>query len=236
MIKAIIWDYDGTLVDTRQKNLNVTKGIVLEVLQKEAVYFSALKSIQHYQEANSRSANWRDLYANEFAMNEEQVNYAGSLWTKYQLLDKTETIFYEGLDEIIREFGNTYLQGIVSLNSQENIRKNLNRQGLDGYFNEIVGYEEVEFTLQKPDPAALIKCMSNLKLDQTDDVIIYIGDHETDAHCAFNTNTLLRDKRIVSIGALYEKDYSAEKWIYQPDYIASTTNELMDIIRSLDIG
>jgi len=27
-IKAIIWDYDGTLVDTRHKNLNVTKNIM----------------------------------------------------------------------------------------------------------------------------------------------------------------------------------------------------------------
>jgi hypothetical protein len=26
-INAIIWDYDGTLVDTRQKNMNVTKKI-----------------------------------------------------------------------------------------------------------------------------------------------------------------------------------------------------------------
>ena len=34
MIEAMIWDYDGTLVDTRQKNLDVTKEIVFEVLNK----------------------------------------------------------------------------------------------------------------------------------------------------------------------------------------------------------
>ena len=33
-IKAIIWDYDGTLVDTRHKNLNVTKSIS-QVLLKQ---------------------------------------------------------------------------------------------------------------------------------------------------------------------------------------------------------
>ena len=27
-IKAIIWDYDGTLVDTRHKNLHVTRNII----------------------------------------------------------------------------------------------------------------------------------------------------------------------------------------------------------------
>jgi len=31
MVKAIIWDYDGTLVDTRHKNLAVTKEIMKHV-------------------------------------------------------------------------------------------------------------------------------------------------------------------------------------------------------------
>jgi phosphoglycolate phosphatase-like HAD superfamily hydrolase len=68
MIEAVNWDYDGTLVDTRQKNLDVTKEIVWEVLQKNHETFSALQSLENYEKANSRSANWRDLYTYEFSM------------------------------------------------------------------------------------------------------------------------------------------------------------------------
>ena len=125
MIEAVIWDYDGTLVDTRQKNLDVTKEIVFEVLNKSYEEFPALLSLENYEKANSRSANWRDLYSREFLMNEEQTNYAGSLWTKYQLLNKSVLELYRGLREIIIELGINFQQGIVSLNSHENIRKSL---------------------------------------------------------------------------------------------------------------
>jgi phosphoglycolate phosphatase-like HAD superfamily hydrolase len=39
-IKAIIWDYDGTLVDTRYKNLNVTRNIIESIIETDAEEFS----------------------------------------------------------------------------------------------------------------------------------------------------------------------------------------------------
>jgi N-acetyl-D-muramate 6-phosphate phosphatase len=203
MIEAVIWDYDGTLVDTRQKNLDVTKEIVFEVLNKSYEEFPALMSLENYEKANSRSANWRVLYAREFLMNEEQTNYAGSLWTKFQLRNNSTLDLYKGLREIIMEIGINLQQGIVSLNSHENIRKSLLHNNVENYFDAIIGYEEVNFAKQKPDPDGLLKCISHLNLHTGSGTIVYIGDHETDAHCAFNTNRVLGKKRIVSIGALY---------------------------------
>ena len=59
-VAAVIWDYDGTLVDTRQKNLAVTREIVWEVLQKSFEEFPALATIENYEQANLASVNWRD--------------------------------------------------------------------------------------------------------------------------------------------------------------------------------
>lgn len=234
MIRAVIWDYDGTLVNTAQKNLNVTKAIVIEVLNRIPDEFPALADLPSYQEANSNSSNWRDLYKKEFKMNEDQVDYAGTLWTKYQLLDNTLAIFYHGLNNVITKLSRHYLQGIVSLNSYQNIKNNLQSSNFDVFFNEIIGYEEVGFSIQKPHPAALLKCISNLKLDSREDKIIYIGDHETDAHCAFNANETLKMNKVISIGALYEKDNSIEKWKYKPDYIVSNTNDLLGLIEGIE--
>lgn len=234
MIEAVIWDYDGTLVDTRQKNLDVTKEIVFEVLNKSYEEFPALLSLENYAKANSRSANWRDLYAREFLMDEEQTNYAGSLWTKYQVRHNSILELYKGLREIIMELGSSFKQGIVSLNSQANIRKSLLHNNVEHYFNAIVGYEEVDFAKQKPDPDGLVKCISHLSLLTGNGTIVYIGDHETDAHCAFNTNKLLGKKRIISIGAFYEKEALQHDWNFQPDHNASSTAHIKDIIQSIN--
>ncbi|MEP7373020.1 MAG: HAD family hydrolase [Chitinophagaceae bacterium] len=233
MIEAVIWDYDGTLVDTRQKNLDVTKEIVFEVLNKSHEKFPALLNLENYEKANAGSANWRELYSREFLMNEEQTNYAGSLWTKYQLLHTTRLELYLGLREIIRELGNKCQQGIVSLNSHANIRNSLSHNNVEKFFSAVIGYEEVDFSKQKPDPDGLLKCITHLGLQATTGTIVYIGDHETDAHCAFNTNKVLGKKKIVSIGALYEKEQAHGSWNYQPDHIAFTTGQITEIIEAI---
>jgi len=233
MIEAVIWDYDGTLVDTRQKNLNVTRDIIREVLKKNYDEFPVLLNLENYERAHAKSVNWRDLYAYEFQMNDLQTDYAGSLWTKHQLLNTSNVNFYNGLPEIIAGLGSRCRQGIVSLNSLEIISNTLMKSGIRNYFTAIVGYEEVDFSKQKPDPDGLLKCLSHLDLIEKECSIVYIGDHETDAHCVFNTNNILGEKKIISIAALYEKDCGTQNWKYQPDHIAFNVSDIPEIIGAI---
>ena len=96
-INGIIWDYDGTLVDSRMKNLNVTKAILSQIMSDIDIEYSVLSSLENYEQATIKSSNWRELYRNEFGLDEKQIDYAGKLWTKYQLLDKTEVQPFEGI-------------------------------------------------------------------------------------------------------------------------------------------
>ena len=234
MIEAVIWDYDGTLVDTRQKNLNVTREIIWEVLKKNYEEFPVLLNLENYERAHASCVNWRDLYACEFQMDEVQTDYAGSLWTKFQLLNTSSVNFYNGLAKIIASLGNRYRQGIVSLNSLAIISDTLSQNGVYSYFSTIVGYEEVDFSKQKPDPDGLLKCLSHLNLVEKECSVVYIGDHETDAHCVFNTNKLLGEKKIISVAALYEKDCGIRNWKHQPDYAAFNVSDIPEIIAALN--
>ena len=47
-IRAIFWDYDGTLVNTRLKNLNVTRKIIESIVETGTAEFSALQSQENY--------------------------------------------------------------------------------------------------------------------------------------------------------------------------------------------
>ena len=158
---AIIWDFDGTLVDTGYKNLRVTRNIIEYVTQKNASNFSALESSENYQIANNRSYNWRELYKREFQLTEDQIDIAGRLWTEYQLLDDTDVYLFDGITEVIRSLGN-FPQGIVSQNSRENIIHILEKNNLVPFFKQIIGYEEVGFKNQKPNPYGLLSCIEKL--------------------------------------------------------------------------
>ena len=231
-IRAIIWDYDGTLVDSRQKNLNVTRKIIEKVSGKEAGTFSLLQSMETYQKVTMEMMNWREFYRDQFQLTEDQIDEAGGLWTKFQLSDETPVTVYRGIHEVISSAGE-FPQGIVSQNSKSNVMKQLEMENLSRHFSSIIGYEEVGFNNQKPHPEGLLKCMEQL-FDMKEGNIFYIGDHETDILCARNTNEALKDSgknlNVITIGALYGTGTQTDNWSVQPDYVARTVGDLLEYI------
>ena len=231
-IKAIIWDYDGTLVDTRHKNLNVTKRIITSIAETDALAFPALQSLENYYLANRRTSNWRELYRQEFNLSEKQIDEAGRLWTAYQLSDVTEVVFYSGIEAVIRDLGQ-FPHGIVSQNSRSSITRDLSKNNLLPYFKHIVGYEEVDLNKQKPDPDGLLNCLEKLCAPGPGNVC-YIGDHETDVQCVHAANHALQaekaNAKIFSIGACYDSGADTSTWNFRPDYEAHTVEHILEII------
>ena len=231
-IGAIIWDYDGTLVDTRRKNLNVTRKIIESIIEIPADKFSALKSLENYSTANRQASNWRELYRQEFNLTEEQIDEAGRLWTTFQLEDDTDVAVYNGIERVIGDLAGI-THGIVSQNSRSSIALNLEKCHLLPYFKYIVGYEEVDLKKQKPEPDGLLKCIEKLPAMQYG-CVCYIGDHETDIQCVAAANHVLREKnvdlRIISIGACYNPETDTASWNAQPDYKARKVTDILEII------
>jgi len=231
-IKAIIWDYDGTLVDTRHKNMNVTKRIIASIAETDALVFPALQSVENYHLANRRTSNWRELYRQEFNLSEKQVDEAGRLWTAYQLADVTEVFFYRGIETVIRDLGQ-FPHGIVSQNSRSSITRDLAKNNLLPYFKQIVGYEEVDLNKQKPDPAGLLSCLEKL-CPPGPGSVCYIGDHETDVQCVQAANHALQAEnahaKIFSIGVCYDSGVDTSTWNVRPDYEAHTVEHILEIV------
>jgi HAD superfamily hydrolase (TIGR01549 family) len=231
-IKAIIWDYDGTLVDTLHKNLNVTKNIIGCITGTDALAFPALRSLANYSIANRRTSNWRELYRQEFNLTENQIDEAGQLWTAYQLNDNTEVSFYEGIEAVICDLAE-FPHGIVSQNSKSSITQNLEKKNLLPFFKYIVGYEEVDLKKQKPEPDGLLSCMEKLSALESG-YVCYIGDHETDIQCVSAANRALQEDnlnaRIFSIGACYNIGADTSAWNARPDFEAREAADILEII------
>lgn len=235
MLKAIIWDYDGTLVDTRRKNLEVTKAIMREVTGSSSEDFPILQSLDQYQKANEDSENWRELYRNYFELSDKQIDRAGAMWKEYQMKDNTEVNLFTGISEVLGELSH-YGHGIVSQNSRENILSFLSDSQLHMYFPKVIGYEEIGYDQQKPNPTGLLACIRHIT-DSEPGPVVYIGDHETDTHCAHLANRQLTqenpDFTVHSIAALYGSSEDTESWGFKPDFSVQHPREIISIISEL---
>jgi len=233
-ILAIIWDYDGTLVDSRQKNLNVSRKIVSKILKGDPTEIPALSSLTNYHQAHIKATNWREFYKESFGFDENQTDDAGRMWTAYQLEDQTTIPLIEGTEETIISLRG-FPQGIVSQNSKSIIAKYIEDNNLISYFHEIIGYEQVDLKRQKPYPDGLIMCIERL-LDSGSGYVLYIGDHETDVRCTVNANKILSETnpeiKIISIGAFYGFDVDTSDWAVLPDYKIQSAGDIKSIVNN----
>jgi HAD superfamily hydrolase (TIGR01549 family) len=234
-LRAIIWDYDGTLVDTRHKNLAVTKRIVEQITGKQTGEFPALQSLAQYVSAARKSTNWREMYMAEYGMTPEQTDHAGCLWTEYQLQDTTIVPCYAGINDVLTTL-EYFPHGVVSQNARSTIAKALQHHGLLTYFQSVIGFEEVDIRRQKPEPDGLLLCIKELT-GFTPGYVLYIGDHETDVRCARNANTALQKNglniQVISIGAMYGAETNHTEWQVTPDYMVATPQEILHLVERL---
>ena len=234
-VGAIIWDYDGTLVDTREKNLSVTRTVVEKIAHTNPLAFPVLRTLDAYTMAHVRSVNWRDFYEREFGFSQDLIDEAGRAWSAFQSDDPTPIPVFDGIHLVLHRLRDLR-HGIVSQNSRSAITRVLDGNDLRHYFSFIVGYEEVDLHRQKPAPDGLLQCIDGV-MQVPAGRVLYIGDHETDAVCARNANELLLRTRsqihIASVGALYSSGGSVSDWSIKPDYEARTVQDIAALVESL---
>jgi HAD superfamily hydrolase (TIGR01549 family) len=190
---AFLWDFDGTLADTRRRNFNVVRRLFGEQLGRPLDGIAALASAESYDRVNRRYFNWRELYATEFGFDEAETDRLGKLWSAYQERDDTPVRIFEGVGDALAALGHAP-HGVVSQNAKGEIARTLAGAGLDRHFRVIVGYDDVPLTCQKPAPDCVLACLERLTAFAPGRVL-YIGDHETDVRCARNAQRALRTPR-----------------------------------------
>jgi len=230
---AVIWDYDGTLVDSSAKNWSVSRAIIEHITAQPASTFEALASLAGYRAALTRTQNWREFYAQAFGLSEADIDRAGGLWAPYQLRDSTPTRLFEGIPAVLRSLRHLP-HGIVSQNAKAAIAAVLEGARVAEYFGAVIGFEEVDLRRQKPAPEGLLRCVEILTALRPGHVF-YIGDHEADAVCAARANAVLAGGttgvRVVSIAARYGAEPIAP-WAVEPDHTVRRPHEIVAIVTS----
>lgn len=230
-LDAILWDYDGTLVNSVPKNIDITKAI-LSIVAPHLTGDNLPKYLlnqDYYHEANHAAKNWQELYVDYYGLSHEEMLLAGSMWAEHQENNQTEVMLFDGIKGVVEQFSQ-HQHGICSQNSQNNIRRVLRSNGIDAPFKAIVGYDDVSNGKQKPHPMGGIKCVESIFGHTNSQLLMYIGDHEADAKFARNLQSELgANAKVISVAAAYSRS-QPESWQVKPDYIANTVEDLLAII------
>lgn len=236
--RAVIWDFDGTLVDSHPRNLSVNREIVERITGRKHTRFAALESTGAYEQAVARSGNWRDFYAREFGFSEDEMNRAAELWPGLQLADPTPHLPFDGIPEALETLAGVP-QAILSQNDSAVIRQALGRAGLLESFVSVFGHGELDRRDQKPAGGGLLRCIRSLGLADGAQVY-FVGDHVTDVMAVEDARDLLngndgRHPEILSVGALFGEPES-QPWPVVPDHFVRTPTELVRLVQSGTAG
>jgi phosphoglycolate phosphatase-like HAD superfamily hydrolase len=230
---VFLWDFDGTLADTRLRNYRITCRLFGEATGRDIEQFPALASFEVFERTQRRYLNWRLMLALEFGFTEDETDRLGGLWHRYQMADTSPVAIIDGLDGVIRALSRAR-HGVVSQNARAQIVRTLEAAGLAPLFGAVIGYDSVGMGGQKPAPDGGLAALETLG-PPVPTRIVGIGDHETDVRCARNLAAALVERgaacEVVAIAARFVDGVDPARWDAQPDYVAGSPAELLDAVR-----
>lgn len=231
---AVLWDYDGTLIDTARKNMAVTVAVLRHLYPDIDSHLpEALQTYEAYQAANHRYKNWRELYVCAFGVPEERLDEAGPLWAPEQEKNTDLPLMFPGLAELLPRLTEVPM-GICSLNDAGNIRRTLAAYGVDECFREVIGYSDVHEHRQKPDPDSFLACVERLGLTGEKGTYIYVGDHQDDVTFGKAAGKALGCEVVcIAVDWLGLNREAVKSWRIAPDYFVETPEALEQALREL---
>jgi phosphoglycolate phosphatase len=167
-LRAVIFDWDGTLVDTAEASYRCYVRLFdeLGVAFDREVY------------ARTYSPNWYQTFR-ALGVPEERWEHADARWLTHFAEESVELI--DGVRDALRELGERGIDAaIVTSGSRDRVTREIHAHGLAEIIRECVCGSDV--VRKKPHPEALHLCIERLRIDPAD--AAYVGDSPEDIEMA----------------------------------------------------
>lgn len=163
--KAIIYDIDGTLLNTFNMNMIPLLKIIKEELDEDWSLDDVIKFVPYPGMKVMEELNVKD----------KEKTYAR--WVQYVNEYEEGATLYEGIDVALQTIHDKHIrQAIVSAKKRKQYEIDFVSKGLDKYIEVAVLEEDTD--KHKPDPEPIYLCLEKLGLNKED--VIYIGDAYSD--------------------------------------------------------
>jgi phosphoglycolate phosphatase len=212
-IKAIIFDLDGTLIDSVADLANS----VNHTLAKIGLPVHTTEEIRSYvgdgvQKLIKRSLGQThlDKFDDAFAI---FMEHYGSHCTD-------NTFLYQGVDETLPELAQNYLLAVLTNKSVKFSLNILQALEVETYFNQVLGGDS--FSTKKPDPEGIFYLADKWSIDPVNEMVM-VGDHATDIEVG----------RRAGCKTVFIEGGIGEKRGLIPDLVIHSITELPNLLESL---
>ena len=164
MLRAVLFDWDGTLADTAEASFRCYVRMFAEL----GIPFDRETYARTY------SPNWY-LTFRALGLPEEQWSTADTRWLAHFATEQVELI--DGAREVLETLTARGLAtGIVTSGGRERVSRELEAHGLTAHLHECVYGCDVKE--KKPHPEGLLLCLERLRIPAED--AVYVGDSPED--------------------------------------------------------
>lgn len=205
MIKAVIFDVDGVLLDSFGANLKFFQDLMVKTgytppTREEFPQFFHL-SMMDAVKALTKSKSEEEIKKVWEIGHSRQVPYDVNLLS-----------MPVGLGKTIESLSNKYRLGIVTSRIKESVYESPRLAALKSFFKVVVSYQDTENHKPHPDPLFLAAKKLNVKPEEC----VYIGDVENDIKAAHSAGMKVI---IYSKNHLHEADACTDKFIALPQLV-----------------
>jgi len=213
MIKIVIFDFDGTLFDTKYdlaRSVNILlKEYCLNELPVEEIY----KNIGNGADILLlKSFNFYNLMPPE-----NSIERFLDIYDKEKLKN---TKPFDGIVNVLEKLYRKKILYIITNKDEKNSLEILTYFNLEKYFKRVIGRDT--FGIKKPD-SRLIEIVKNFENVNNNEIVI-IGDSEIDLTFGKNNNIKVI---LVTWGGMSDIDYLKS---LKPDYVVDHPYEIIDLV------
>ncbi|MFC1843845.1 HAD-IA family hydrolase [Thermodesulfobacteriota bacterium] len=212
-IKAIIFDLDGTLIDSVTDLTNSVNYTLAEI----GMPGHTTEEIRSYVGDGVQKLIKRSLGQTHL----DKFDDAFSIFMKHYGAHCTDnTVLCNGVSETIPELAQNYLLAVLTNKSLQFSLKIMHALKITPYFKEVLGGDSLP--TKKPDPEGLLLLAEKWTIDPVGEMIM-VGDHATDIEVG---------KR-AGCRTVFIKGGIGETRALVPDLIISSIAELPDLLKNL---
>ena len=161
--KALLFDFDGTLLDSFSAHFEVYKVMF--------AHFGIQINKEHF--LNTYSPNWYKTYE-AMGLPKEDWESADIFWVEEA--DRHSPNLLPGVHEALTKLYDSYAIGLVTSGSSNRVVKDLNRTGIKKFFKTVVTGDDIQ--IPKPSPESLELALHNMGMQPGE--VVYIGDAYAD--------------------------------------------------------
>jgi beta-phosphoglucomutase len=214
MIEAVIFDWDGTLADTKWAVVQAFQKVLVEVGCSVSDRF-----IERLMGVGTKMTIEEALKTCNIKFNDEQLEtlVRDKIESQVALFEKVS--LFEGATELLEELQGRTKVALATMSGRKVIAKLLPEKGLEGCFDVVVTADDV--SKPKPDPEVFVVSAAKLGVDPKDCVVV------EDSVFGVRAAKEAEMKCIVVPSGAYSKEELQEE---NPDLIVDTLTEKVKIL------